>query len=119
MAAGDVRPAARVADLPCGHGWRHANLLRRGSVPECPGKISAPLALVAQTNGPRSVQKFERKTSRRFAIVEVEHPTESLVPADHPNFLYRARHRPDQPIVQPLMISLPVVMVHVFGHGTA
>ena len=63
--------------------------------------------------------KTRATTSRRFAIVEVEHPTESLVPADHPNFLYRARHRADQPIVQPLMISLPVVMVHVFGHGTA
>jgi DNA-binding transcriptional LysR family regulator len=63
--------------------------------------------------------KTRAMTSRRFAIVEVEHPTESLVPADHPNFLYRARHHPDQPIVQPLMISLPVVMVHVFGHGTA
>ena len=55
--------------------------------------------------------KTRATTSRRFAIVEVEHPTESLVPADHPDFLYRARHRPDQPIVQPLMISLPVVQV--------
>src|SRR5437773_11259776 len=74
--------------------------------------------------GCSSKQKLQRTdpctramTSRRFAIVEVEHPTESLVPADNPNFLYRARHRPDQPIVQPLMISLPAVMVHVFGHA--
>jgi hypothetical protein len=63
--------------------------------------------------------KTRAMASRRFAIVEVERPTESLLPADHPNFLYRARNCPDQPIVQPLMISLPVVMVHEFGHRTA
>jgi putative ABC transport system substrate-binding protein len=30
--------------------------------------------------------KTRAMTSRRFAIVEVEHPTESLVPADNPNW---------------------------------
>ena len=67
----------------------------------------------------RIVQLFGRCQSHCFAAIEVEHSTESLLPADHPNSLYRARHRPDQPIVQPLMISLPMVMRHVFGHGTA
>ena len=43
--------------------------------------------------------KTRATTSRRFAIVEVEHPTESLVPADHPNFLYRARHRADRSMI--------------------
>jgi len=69
-----------------------------------------------QTWETRIVRLLNRCASCRFAIVKVEHPTESLLPADHPNSLYRARHCPDQPIVQPLMISLPVVKAHIFGH---
>jgi hypothetical protein len=53
----------------------------------------------------RIVQLFGRRRSRRFVAIEIEHPAESMLPADHPNSFYRVRHRPDQPIVQPLMIS--------------
>ena len=67
----------------------------------------------------RIVEELERYRSRRFAAVEGEHPTESLLPLDRLTSLSTVRHRPDQSIIQPPMVSLTVVMVHVFGHCAA
>src|ERR1700687_4266834 len=58
-------------------------------------------------------------TSRRFAVVEVEHSTEPPAPVNGSIMRSNSRAPIDQFVAEPLMVSFPVVMVHVFGHRTA
>src|ERR1700674_6074179 len=55
-------------------------------------------------------------TSRRFAVVEVEHSTEPPAPVYWRIIRSNSRVTVDQFVAEALMISFSVVMVRVFGH---
>jgi hypothetical protein len=78
---------------------RHSRLFRSSSTiadaRQYPKRLAARSSPFAMADAARSiagrssriVQLFGRRQSHRFAAIEVEHPAESLLPADHPNFL--------------------------------
>ena len=55
-------------------------------------------------------------TSHRFAVVEVKHSTEPSAPVNGSIMRSNSRAPVDQFVAEPLMVSFPVIMVHVFGH---
>jgi hypothetical protein len=60
--------------------------------------------------------KTRAMTSRRFAVVEVEHSTEPPAPVYWRIMRSYSRVPVDQFVAEALMISFPVLMVRVFGH---
>jgi hypothetical protein len=72
-----------------------------------------------QRDGARTVQKLDRCRSRRFSVIEVEHPAESLPPLHDPIISSNAGRRPNLPIAKSLMIAFRMVMFKVSHNCTA
>src|ERR1700674_4394485 len=64
---------------------------------------------------PRSIHLLGRHTSRRSAVIEVEHPTKPRTAMDHAVIRGNGLNSPDQAVVQPLMIASSVIMGDVFS----
>ena len=63
--------------------------------------------------------KTRAMTSRRFAVVEVEHSIEPPAPVNRTIICSNSPVTVDQSVTEPLMVSFPVAMIHVFGHSMA